>query len=120
LIFRDGVDQLDLEQLALVAKDALGVLARPDLFAERFVAGDDFAHLFLNHPEIFRGERLVAEEVVVKAVLDHRADGDLGPWPERLHRLGEHMRGIVTDQLQRARIVARKEFDLRVPLDRIA
>src|SRR5262249_29271582 len=120
LVFRDGVDQLDLEQLALVAEYALGLLARPDLFAEGFVAGDDFAHLLLDGGEIFRSERLVAEEVVIKAVLDHRADGDLGAWPQRLHRLGEHMRGIVTDQLQRARVVAGEEFDFRVPLDGIA
>src|SRR5437763_3651590 len=120
LVFRDGVDQLDLEQLALVAEHALGGLARPDLLAEGFVAGDDFAHLLLDGAEIFRGEWLVAEEVVIKAVLDHRADGDLGPGPQRLHRLGEHMRGIVTDQLQRARVVAGEEFDFRVPLDRIA
>src|SRR5262245_13022716 len=120
LVFRDRVDELDLEQLALVAEHALGVVARPDLFAEGFVAGDDFAHLLLDDAEIFRGERLVAEEVVIKAVLDHRADGDLGAGPQRLHRLGEHMRGIVTDQLQRARVVAGEEFDFRVPLDRIA
>jgi len=77
----NGVDELDLEQLALVAEHAFGLLARPNLLGEGFVAGDDLAHLLLDGFEILRGERLVAEEVVVKAVLDHRTDGDLGPGP---------------------------------------
>ena len=36
-----------------------------------------------------------------------------------LHRLGEHVRGVVPDQLQRARVVAGDEFDLGVVVDRI-
>jgi hypothetical protein len=51
--------------------------------------------------------------------LDHRADGDLRAGPQRLHRFGEHMRGIVADQLKRTRIVAGEKFDLGVLRDRI-
>ena len=69
--------------------------------------------------KVLRRERLVAEEIVVKAVFDHRPDGDLGAGPQRLHRFGEHVRGIVADQFQRARIVAGQELDLGVVLDRI-
>ncbi len=119
LILRDRVDQLDLEQLALVAEHLLGLVARPHLLGEGFVARDDLAHLLLDGVEVFRRERLVAEEVVIEAVLDHRADGDLGAGPERLHRFGQHMRGVVPDQLQRARVVAGEELDLGVALDRI-
>ena len=61
----------------------------------------------------------VAGEVVEEAVLDHRADRHLRAGPQRLHRLGHHMRGVVPDQLQRARVVARQELDLGVLLDRI-
>ncbi len=57
-------------------------------------------------------ERLVAGEVVIEAVLDHRADGHLRAGPQRLHGLGQHVRGVVADQLQRARVVAGDEFDL--------
>ena len=117
LVGRDGIDQLDLEHLALVLEDALRVVARPDLFREGFVARDDLAHLLLDRLEILGRERLVAEEVVVEAVLDHRADGDLGARPQRLHGFGQHMRGVMADQLQRARIVAVQEFDFRVALD---
>ena len=93
LVAGNGVDQLDLEGLALVAEHLLGLLAVPDFLGEGFVARDDLAHLLLDRGKIFRRERLVAEEVVVEAVLDHRADGDLRARPQRLHRFGQHMRG---------------------------
>ena len=48
LVLRDGVDQLDLEHLALVAEHALRLVARPHLLGERFVARDDLAHLLLD------------------------------------------------------------------------
>ena len=113
------VDQFDLEHLALVAEHLLGLFAVPDFLGEGFVARDDLAHLLFDRGEIFRRERLVAEEIVIEAVLDHRADRDLGARPQRLHRLGQHMRGVMPDQFQRARIVAGDEFDFRVVLDRI-
>ena len=119
LVCRNGVDQLDLEAFAAVAKHVLGVLARPHFLGERLVARDDLAHLFLDCGEILRRERLVAEEIVIEAVLDHRPDGDLGAGPQCLHRLGEHMGGIVADQLERARIVAGEELDLGIVVDRI-
>ena len=119
LVFRDGVDQFDLEQLALVAKNLLGLLARPHFLGERFVARDDLAHLLLDGGEILRRERLVAEEVVIEAVLDHRPDGDLRAGPQRLHGFGQHMRGVVADEFERARIVAGQKFDFGVVLDRI-
>ena len=64
-------------------------------------------------------ERLVAEEVVIEAVLDHRPDGHLRAGPQRLHRFGQHMRGVVADQFERARVLAGDELDLRVLLDRV-
>ncbi len=119
LVVRDGIDQFDLEQLALVAKDALGLLARPHFLGEGFVTRDDLAHLLLDRVEVLGGERLVAEEVVVEAVLDHRADGDLGARPQRLDGFRKHMRGVVPNELQRARVLARKKFDPSVALDRV-
>src|SRR5271166_4481226 len=60
LVRRNGVDQLDLEQLALVAKNAFGLFARPHFFGERFVASDDLAHLAFDGAEILRRERRIA------------------------------------------------------------
>ena len=119
LVRGDGVDQLDLEQLALVAKGFLRLVARPDLLGEGFVAGDDLAHLLFDGGEVFRREWLVAEEVVIKTVVDHRPDGDLCSRPQRLHCFGEHVRGIVADEFERPRVVAGQKLDLGVVLDRI-
>ena len=119
LVGRDRVDQLDLEHFAVVAEHLLGLLARPYLLGKGFVARDDLAHFLFDRGKIFRRERLVAEEVVIKAVLDGGTDRDLGAGPQRLHRFGQHMRGVVPDQLQRAGIVAGDEFDFRIALDRI-
>src|SRR5438105_11252516 len=106
LVTRNGVDQFDLERFALVTEHLFGLLAAPDFFRERFVARDDLAHLLLDACEILRREGFVAEEIVIEAVLDHRADRHLRAWPERLHGFGQHMGGIMPDQLQRARVVA--------------
>src|SRR3982074_3959738 len=70
LVGRDRVHQLDLEQLALVAKNLLGLVARPYFLGEGFVARDDLAHLLLDRGEILRRERLVAEEIVIESILD--------------------------------------------------
>src|SRR5262249_47085605 len=44
----DGVDQLDLEVLAALLEEVLGLLAAPDLLGERRILGDDLAHLLLD------------------------------------------------------------------------
>ena len=119
LIRRNSVDQFDLELFALVAKNLLRLVARPHFLGERLVARDDLAHFLFDRRKIFGREWLVAEKVVIESVLDHRSDGDLRAGPERLHRFGEHMRRIVADQFERARIVSGEEFDLGVMLDRI-
>ena len=41
------------------------------------------------------------------------------PGHSALHRFGQHMRGVVADQFERARVVARDELDLGVALDRV-
>ena len=120
LIGGNGVDQLDLERFALLFEQALRVLARDGPLQERLVAGDDLAHPLFDRGEILGRERLVAEEVVVEAVLDHRPNGDLRSWPKRLHGFGENMRRIVADQFERARIIARYELERSVAIDRIS
>ena len=81
LVRRDRVDQLDLEHFAFVAEHLLRLFARPHLLGERSVARDDLAHLLFDRGKVFGCERLVAEEVVIEAVLDHWPDGDLGAGP---------------------------------------
>ena len=83
------------------------------------VAPDDLAHLRFDLRQVLGGERLVAEEVVVEAVLDHRPDGHLRARIEVLHRLRHDVRGVVADERQRPRVVAGDDLDARVLPDRV-
>ena len=118
LAFRDQVDQLDLVGLAGRLEMGAGLLARPFLTREGPVAANDLAHLLLDRLQVVRRERLGAVEIVVEAVGDDRSDGDLRVGPDLLHGLGQHVRAIVADQLQRARVVAGDDLDCRIRLDR--
>ena len=101
LAFGDGVDQLELEGLALVGEQLLRLLAVHHLAAEGRIARDDLAHLGFDLGQIVGREGLVAREIVIEAVLDHRADRDLRAGIELLHGLRHHMRRVMADQLER-------------------
>ena len=87
------------------------------LARERRVAGDDLAHLGFDLGQIVGRERLVAREVVIEAVVDHRTDRDLRAGIELLHGLRHDMRRVMADQLERFGIVARQELDRGVIVD---
>ena len=59
------------------------------------------------------------KKIVIETVVDHRTDRDLRARPQRLHRLGEHVRRVVADEFERARVLAREKLDSSVVLDRI-
>ena len=60
----------------------------------------DLLHLLLDGLEVLGGERLLDVEVVVEAVLDRRADAELGLGEELLHGLGHDVRGGVAQDVQ--------------------
>ena len=95
----DALDDLRLVLLADAAKELHRFGAVPDLALNGLVAGHDRAHPFLDPFEIVGGERLVAGEVVVEAVLDGGPYGDLSPGMELLDRLREDMRRIVAQEV---------------------
>jgi hypothetical protein len=103
LVADDVLDELDLVVLALGAV-ALEGLRGGDLLAhERLVGLDVGAHLLLDAREV--GVRQVLAvgqvDVVVEALLDRRADGDLHPGVQLEHGRGEDVRGVVADEVQR-------------------
>src|SRR5579875_1572695 len=105
------IDEFDLEGLAMSLAPGSGFFAGPNLLCEGFVAGDDLRHFFLDCGKILGRERLGSIEVIIKAVLDHRADGNLGAGKEGLHCLGEDMRGIMADEFERSWILPGDELD---------
>ena len=97
----DGVDEFHLVGFVvrLVMRDGAGAV--PDLGRDGVALGDDLAHLLLDHGKVFGGEGLGAVEIVIPAVLDHRADGHFDGGPDFLHSAGHDMGKIVAHQFQR-------------------
>ncbi len=60
----------------------------------------DLGHALLDRREVFRREGALVGEVVVEAVLDHRADRHLRVGEQLLHRIGEQVRGRVADDVE--------------------
>ena len=102
-VLHEIVDQLDLVILAL------GDEPRPRrgdidvLTAERLVGVDVLAHPLLDRGEVLLGQRHAVREVevVVEAVLDRRPDRDLDARIQLQDRFGEHVGGVVADQIER-------------------
>ena len=85
------------------------LLARPDLANQRLVARDDAAHLLLDDRQVLLGEGSAiggGREIIIKAVVGRRAEGDLGAGEQVLHSLGEDVGIIVTNELERLLLVA--------------
>ncbi len=71
--------------------------------AESLTLLDDLAHLLFERFKIFGTERVVDVEVVVKAILDRRADAEFRVRVKLLNGLREHVRGGVPQDRQAVR-----------------
>ncbi len=91
--------------------DQLDLVGLGGEFGTRLVVGDDPAgealallldllHALLDAAQILGVERLLDVEVVVEAVLDGRADPELGLGEQVLHGLGEDVGGGVPQDVQ--------------------
>ncbi len=114
LVFRQVADDLGLVGLAQAFEELDRGVARPDLADDRLVAGDDLAHPRLDLGEVVGGERRFAGEVVIEAVFDRRADGDLGVGIKFLHRLGHHVRRVMAQQIDTVRVLRGDDGDLGI------
>ena len=92
---------LDIGRQVLHEFHLVGLLPQGEIF-DRFLAGDlpphqrvilldDLQHLRLNRRQVFGGEGVVRVQVVVEAVGDGGADGQLRPREQPLHRLGQNV-----------------------------
>ena len=99
LVAGNGVDQLNLIGFIIGGIEINGALTVPNFSSDRLALVDDFLHLLFDHTQIFGGERLGAIKIVVPAIIDDRADGDLGVRPDFLHGAGHDMGQVVADQL---------------------
>ena len=107
----DRADDLGLVVLALAFEESRRLVAVPDFAGDRLVAVHDLAHPLLKPDQVLGCERLGAREVVIEAVLDHGADGDLDIRVELLRGLGKRMGGIMADEVETVGIGARHDLD---------
>jgi hypothetical protein len=90
----------DLIQLVrLVDEDLARSLRRDHLAGDRQSLSREFAHLFLDARQVILGERLLAIEIVVEAVLDAGSEGELHVGVEFLHRPRHEVRRRMPQRL---------------------
>ena len=80
LISRNAGDDFCLIMLARLFKMFDRAIARPYFATDFFIAFNYFSHARFDCFEIVRRERLGAREIVIEAIFDCRADGNLSIW----------------------------------------
>lgn len=97
---RGALDTDEFELVRLVRQLFAGVLVGHHAARETLPALLDLLHLLLDGLEILGRERPLDVEVVVEAVLDRRADAQLGLGEQLLHGLCHDVRGGVAQDVQ--------------------
>ena len=96
----DGRDDLGLVVLAHALEVGHGFIARQDAAHHGLVFGGQVGHFLFNRGQIVWGERSLIREVVIKAVVDHRADGHLRIGEQLFDGVGQEMGCGVANQVQ--------------------
>ena len=78
----------------------------------------ELRHALLDRREILGRERALVREVVVEAVLDHRADRDLRVGKQLLHRVREQVRRRMADDVETFGVLVGDDRDVGVVVDR--
>ena len=112
LALRDVLEALDLQGLAHLAEDPLGLLAADLDALERALLGEDLAHLRLDLLQVLGREGAGEAEVVLELLAVVLAAGvDLRLRPEPLDGVGQHVLGAVADELAGLRALDGEEAE---------
>ena len=112
--FRQIADDFGFIVLAFLKEELDRLIAVPDFTHDRLVAFNDLVHLLFDLDQIVGRERGFAGEIVIKAVFNRRANGDLRVGIKLLNGFGHHVRAIVTDQGQNLFMPFGHDFDGRI------
>ena len=100
LVRGNAGDDLGLVVLAQAFEVGHCLIARQHTAHHRFVLGGQLGHALFDRGQVVGGEGALVRKVVIKAVVDHRADGDLRLREQFLDGVGQQVGGGVADQLQ--------------------
>ncbi len=117
LVRRDRRDDLGLVVLAHVLEELHRLVARHHLALDLLVLLRELGHALLDRREVLRRERALVAEVVVEAVLDHRADRHLRVGKQLLDRVGEQVRRRMADDVEAFRVLVGDDRDVGVAID---
>ena len=120
LAFGNAADDLGLVGLAHGLEVRDGLVARQHAARHLLVLGGELRHLLLDGGQVFRRERALVGEVVEEAVLDDRADRDLGLGEQLLDGVGQQVGRGVADQVQAVGVLGRDDGQRLVGLDQVA
>ena len=114
---RNGRDDLGLVLLADGLEILDGLLSVPFLAHHGLVQLGQLVHAFLDGGQILGRERALVRKVVVEAVLDDRADGDLRLGEQILHGVRHQVCRGVPDDVQAFRVLVGDDGHLGVLAD---
>jgi len=97
---RNRTNDFGLVMLAQPLEVGHGLVARQHAAHHRFVLGGQLGHALFDRHEVLGRERTAVREIVIKAVVDHRTDGDLRLGEQLLDGIGQQVGGGVTNHLQ--------------------
>ncbi|MNZ98000.1 hypothetical protein D3C78_1172690 [compost metagenome] len=117
LITGNRLDDLDLVLLTQPVEEGHRLIARHQRATDLMVGLGQLVHLRLDLLEILTGEGTLAVEVVIEAVVDDRADGDLGTGEQLLHGHGHQVGTGVAQHLDTLRIPRSDDRQRGITLD---
>jgi len=111
---RDRIDNLRLVVFALLFEKRHRFVAADQRAFDRYGLLGEFRHARFDLAKVLFGQRVDCCEVVVEAVVDHRADRDLSAGVELLDRLRHEVRAGVTNDLHAFIVFACDDRELGV------
>ena len=109
LASRDRADDFGLVVLAHGFEIGHRLIARQHTAHNRLVLGRQLSHPLFDGLQVFGREGALVRKIVIKPVLDHRADGHLRLREQLFDRIGQQVGRGVTDHLQALGVLGRDD-----------
>ena len=92
-------------------------VAVPDFPSGRTRFINDFGHAVFDLFQVICGKGLIPRKIIEEPVFDDRANGDLCPRKQFLHRLRQKVRRVMANEFQRISVIARHDLQRCILVD---